>query len=567
MAGNFDGDDPASDTSWYELVDGFQDGAETSASSDSQVDWSESDSGSDGEDGSGGELSNGGSGEDDDAAAHWTARNDDVDAPPFTGRSGLQVEPPLEKTPLSFFKLFFTQAVVDLLVAETNRYATQTGGNPHRRRSRLRSWVPIDQKSLYVFLGLYFLMGVARRPQIAMYWSREPLVGCPAFGRAMSRNRWELILKCLHFADNTHYTREEPLFKVRPLLDLLVENFKTVYVPGRELSVDEELLKWRGRLSFRQYIPSKRARFGMKSFFLCGSNGYLHNVLVYTGKRTQLNEEYVHAVGKSGAVVLQLMQGMLNEGRRLYVDNWYTSLPLCKYLLERNTRMCGTVRRNRKGLPGAVIRAKPQKGAFVHRRRGSIMVLKYNDKRPVLMMSSMHKAEMADTGKRDRQGVVIRKPSVICDYNKHMGGVDRNDELLGFYTSLRKTLKWYKKLAFHLIEECILNAYIVYTETPGTTRMRLLKFRVELAKALLREGGAGNAIHHLEAVTDRLQGRHFPETIPPTGQKAKPQRKCVICRREGFRKETIYRCGICADHPALCAAPCFMIYHTRTFLD
>ena len=58
-----------------------------------------------------------------------------------------------------------------------------------------------------------------------------------------------------------------------------------------------------------------------------------------------------------------------------------------------------------------------------------------------------------------------------------------------------------------LIEECILNAYIVYTETPGTTRMRLLKFRVELVKALLREGGAGNAIHHLEAVTDRLQGR------------------------------------------------------------
>ena len=71
------------------------------------------------------------------------------------------------------------------------------------------------------------------------------------------------------------------------------------------------------------------------------------------------------------------MQGMPNEGRRLYVDNRYTSLPVCKYLLERNTRMCGTVRRNRKGLPGAVIRAKQQKGAFVHRRRGSIMVLKH----------------------------------------------------------------------------------------------------------------------------------------------------------------------------------------------
>ena len=138
------------------------------------------------------------------------------------------------------------------------------------------------------------------------------------------------------------------------------------------------------------------------------------------------------------------------KNERYLFSEGYLFTGVLRYLPERNTRICGTVRRNRKGLPGAVIRAKPQKGAFEHRRRGSLMVLKYNDKRPVLMMSSMHKAEMADTGKRDRHGAVIRKPSVICDYNKHMGGVDRNDELLGFYTSLRKTLKWYKKLAFHL---------------------------------------------------------------------------------------------------------------------
>ena len=44
-------------------------------------------------------MSNGGSGEDDDAA-QWTDRNDDVDVSPFTGRSGLQAKPPVGKVPL-----------------------------------------------------------------------------------------------------------------------------------------------------------------------------------------------------------------------------------------------------------------------------------------------------------------------------------------------------------------------------------------------------------------------------------------------------------------------------------
>ena len=230
-----------------------------------------------GEDGEGlridDESEGGGSSEDgDEEEEAWEDANDDVILPPFTGRSGLQVEAPGDLMPLSFFRLFFTQAVIEKIVIETNRFAVQAGGQPQRRAARLRSRVELTNSSLFVFLGLFFLMGVAKRPQVAMYWSKDPLVGCPAFGKYMKRNRWEIIMSCLHFNDNDQYDHtdpnRDPLFKVRPLLDLLVERFKHVYIPGRELSVDEELLKWKGRLSFRQYIPSKRARFGIKTFFM-----------------------------------------------------------------------------------------------------------------------------------------------------------------------------------------------------------------------------------------------------------------------------------------------------------
>jgi len=54
------------------------------------------------------------------------------------------------------------------------------------------------------------------------------------------------------------------------------------------------------------------------------------------------------------------------------------------------------------------------------------------------------------------------KPECIVDYNKNMGSVDRVDVVLHPYSAPRKSMKWYKKLAFHLLQVALLNAYILY---------------------------------------------------------------------------------------------------------
>ena len=56
-----------------------------------------------------------------------------------------------------------------------------------------------------------------------------------------------------------------------------------VYSPGKCLSMDKSLVLFKGRLSFKQYISSKRARFGIKLYQLCTSNGILLDFLVYHG--------------------------------------------------------------------------------------------------------------------------------------------------------------------------------------------------------------------------------------------------------------------------------------------
>ena len=84
------------------------------------------------------------------------------------------------------------------------------------------------------------------------------------------------------------------------------------------------------------------------------------------------------------------------------------------------------------------------------------------------MLSSYYNPIMIDTGKTDKSGNSIIKPSNVKHYNTHMGGADRVDQQLHRIQVLRKTYKWYKKLAFRLIMQCSLNARKVYAHDTGS---------------------------------------------------------------------------------------------------
>ncbi len=55
------------------------------------------------------------------------------------------------------------------------------------------------------------------------------------------------------------------------------------------------------------------------------------------------------------------MDVLLNEGRILYVDNLYTSITLARALLDKQTYLCGTVRKNRKNMPTEITEMKLKK--------------------------------------------------------------------------------------------------------------------------------------------------------------------------------------------------------------
>lgn len=100
----------------------------------------------------------------------------------------------------------------------------------------------------------------------------------------MSRNRFELLLANLHFANNETIEQNSRLGKVLPLVNILTDNYQKVFSPGQDIVVDETMVPWRGRLVFRQYIPTKSHKYGIKLFKLCSTEGYTWSSKIYSGR-------------------------------------------------------------------------------------------------------------------------------------------------------------------------------------------------------------------------------------------------------------------------------------------
>ena len=303
-----------------------------------------------------------------------------------------------------------------------------------------------------------------------------------------------------------------------------------------------------------QYIKNKRHKYGIKLYELCESRGLVLKIRIYSG----VSFSDVNNLGQSAAVVIELLEGYLDKGHIVYTDNYYNSVKLVKKMTGRSTYICGTLRFDRKENPKDLVTKKLKRGELFWKRSDSVVICKWRDKREVLTISNMHQIEMVDCMNRNKK--VTKKPNTVRDYNSGMLGIDRSDQMLSYYSSLRKTICWYKKLALHIMEVCLLNAYILYNEN-RTEKMKLLKFRESVTCHLL-----GDLVNQLRRQAPILQNQennsfHYLVSLPPKQNKQRPTKPCRFCWKNRKRKETRYVCDVCSVKPALCIDNYFKVYH------
>ena len=149
-------------------------------------------------------------------------------------------------------------------------------------------------------------MGLVKLPRIRDYWSSEQIFKIINFNAFMKRERYTMILSNIHFSAIAP-TRDNKLSKVKDLIEISNNLFSKYYTPGPDIVIGESMLPFKGRLSWKQFIPSKRTRYGIKLFRLCAHNGYVLKNIIYTGKRDKSLEKFSTKV-----LVEELMEGYLN---------------------------------------------------------------------------------------------------------------------------------------------------------------------------------------------------------------------------------------------------------------
>lgn len=341
----------------------------------------------------------------------------------------------------------------------------------------------------------------------------------------------------------------------------------------QELVVDETMVPFRGRLLFRQYIPGKAHKYGIKIFKVCDKSGYRYSIKVYMGKGTNV----LPNMSMASSVVLELMNKHLGKGHTLYTDNFYTSLELANSLLSNETHLVGTIRKNRKGLPNDVVKQKLSKGEMICLENGEgVVITKWQDKREVHMLSTLHGPQFVETGKKGNTATRL-KPLVIHDYNNAKVGIDLSDQMSSYSTAVRKTMRWYHKVGEEiLLGTAVVNSWLAYNSffksrtTPTNVQkkgMSITLFKESIAASLM-----GLQDEPIPAV--KKTGHHYLSSTPIYVGQGKNRRRarkvCKMCYKkvsmeQGRAKarnmtQVLTFCNECPEKPFLCEQ-CFKELH------
>ncbi|XP_069177116.1 piggyBac transposable element-derived protein 4-like [Procambarus clarkii] len=513
----------------------------------------------------------------------WCSDNTAPFVDNFTGTPGLTV--PVPTTVLGFIQLFLTQKLLKYIAYETNLYASQNKAGTGQ--STKHRWQPVTVKEIARYMGLTILMGICPLPRLRMYWQTGRFWHIPCFNTFMTGKRFEMIAKYFHVYNNKSIPPGQgvdKLIKVRSLMQYLLNRFKRIYIPNKNLSLDEGTMPWRGRLSFKTYNPNKPDKYGIKLYMLAeATSGYIYDFEIYSG------------VGKKTIdTVMALIEPLKDKGYHLYMDNYYNSVRLSEALLQVGVYTCGTLRLQR-GAPKSLqmqAKGKVPIDKTLFKRKDNTFIILWKDKRIVSLITNCHNAETQQVQRRKRvrnrdgttsvQQVTVNKPNAICDYNTNMK--DRKKlTLLHFHEQVIAALLFCKSSNWPEEDDDIphaadVNATGPNVATPGPSTPRpptagpsgvrrplftspvpadLPSSSESGDEAVIITSGASAATRpRIVDNPDRLK-----RNLSHTQVKIQKRLRCRVCKLSGKRKDTHYKCKTC--DVALCPAPCYSKYHRK----
>jgi hypothetical protein len=335
------------------------------------------------------------------------------------------------KYAVEYFMKMFGKDTFNLLLEETNIHRLDV----NKKIGYIR------MEELRKTIGILMYMSVVSLPNIRLYWKKA--MGITAVSKVMSRDRFEEIVSALHLSNNRLQPARgeagyDKLYKVRKLLDILNKNFKANAGMEEVVSVDEQMIPYKGTLLLKVFMKNKPSKWGIKIWALAGQSGYVHSFIIFGDNLITTEGEL--GIGASGQTVLNLVAS-LEPGTEVFFDNYFASPGLLLELKKLGMPAACTLRANRVEkcpLKSEKELRKEGRGAMDHKvSEEGIVVAKWFDNREVMVGSNHYSVKPTSQVKRwdkaKKVYVWLPIPAIIKAYNRGMGGVDRCDQLLSFY--------------------------------------------------------------------------------------------------------------------------------------
>lgn len=378
----------------------------------------------------------------------------------------------------------------------------------------------------------------------------------------MNEKRFQFLISSLRFDDystRTERKKADAFAPIRKIWDNLVENCKQNYKPSSYLTIDEQLLGFRGRCPFRMYMPAKPARYGIKIVMLCDvSTKYMVDAIPYLGKSTKTD-------GKPLAThfVQELTKSIHGSNRNITMDNWFTSIPLAETLLcdPYKLTVIGTVRKNKPQIPPEMLNVSKRKpGTSMFCFDNNITLVSYVPKKNknVILLSTMHDQPTISSKSK--------KPAIIDVYNSTKGAVDAFDQMSTNMSCNRKTRRWPLCIFYNMLNIIGINSCIIFNHKRLTKKLKpiarkefLYNLSVQLTRPWIEHRSNYKTLSRplQEIIRGTLNPRK--ENNEATHHEGK-RTICGICPAKKRRMTTTYchvcQRPICGEHRATRCTEC-----------
>lgn len=203
-------------------------------------------------------------------------------------------------SPVKSFLSIMTDEIFQIIVDKSNENIQVVRNKFAREIDALDTNVA----KMKAFVGILLMCGMYRACHLSYMFNADG-TGIEFVRMCMSAKRFLFLLRCIRFDS----------------LTARADQCKTNYTPGEYLTINEMLIPFRCRCSFKQYIPNKPAKYGLKMYSLVGARTfYTYNLELYVGK--QLEGEF-HTSNSPVDVVKRPVEPIRDTNRNITCDNWY----------------------------------------------------------------------------------------------------------------------------------------------------------------------------------------------------------------------------------------------------